>query len=73
MNNNFKNLKTICLFVGPHRSGSSVVRCILNAHPNMVVSHELGRSNLYDKIHNNQITRQKVLEKFYNGGQNHRI
>jgi len=37
----FKNLKTYCMFVGYPRSGHSLIGSILDAHPNMIISHEL--------------------------------
>ncbi len=38
----FKDLETYCQFIGFGRSGHSLIGALLNAHPNMVVSHELG-------------------------------
>lgn len=36
-----KDLKTYCMFVGYPRSGHSLIGSILDAHPNMIISHEL--------------------------------
>jgi hypothetical protein len=37
----FADLETFCLFVGYPRSGHSVVGSLLDAHPDMVIAHEL--------------------------------
>lgn len=37
----FVNVRTFCLFVGYPRSGHSMVGSLLNAHPDVVISHEL--------------------------------
>jgi hypothetical protein len=37
----FADLETFCLFVGYPRSGHSVVGSLLDAHPEMVIAHEL--------------------------------
>lgn len=39
--NQFSNVRTFCLFIGYPRSGHSMVGALLNAHPDVVISHEL--------------------------------
>lgn len=39
--NAFKNLKTYCMFIGYPRSGHSIIGSVLDAHPNIVIAHEL--------------------------------
>lgn len=45
----FDQITTFCLFIGYPRSGHSLVGALLNAHPHIVVSHELNAPSL---IHN---------------------
>jgi sulfotransferase family protein len=37
----FQDLETFCLFIGSGRSGHSLVGSLLDAHPRMIVSHQL--------------------------------
>jgi hypothetical protein len=37
----FARVRYFCLFVGPPRNGSSILGGLLDAHPDMVISHEL--------------------------------
>jgi hypothetical protein len=37
----FNGLKTFCLFVGAGRSGASLIGSLLDAHPRMIVAHQL--------------------------------
>jgi hypothetical protein len=37
----FSRVKTFCMFLGYPRSGHSLVGSLLDAHPNMVIAHEL--------------------------------
>ena len=37
----FDDVETVCLFIGHNRSGHSLVGSLLDAHPSMVVAHEL--------------------------------
>lgn len=39
--NLFKDLETYCMFIGYPRSGHSLIGSLLDAHPNIVISHEL--------------------------------
>ncbi|MCF6171092.1 MAG: sulfotransferase [Bacteroidales bacterium] len=38
----FKDIKTFCLFIGYPRSGHTLYGALLDAHPNCIISHELG-------------------------------
>jgi hypothetical protein len=38
----WQEIKTYCLFIGYPRSGHSLIGALLNAHPNIVIAHELG-------------------------------
>lgn len=38
----FDHVETYCMFIGYGRSGHSLIGSLLDAHPNIVVSHELG-------------------------------
>jgi hypothetical protein len=59
----FKQVQTYCMFIGYPRSGHSLVGSLLDAHPDMVIAHELDalgfvqngfrRSQLYALILNN--------------------
>ncbi len=37
----FRDVKTYCMFIGYPRSGHSLIGSLLDAHPNVVISHEL--------------------------------
>ncbi len=37
----FRDVETFCLFIGHPRSGHTLVGSLLNAHPDVVISHEL--------------------------------
>lgn len=37
----WQNINTYCLFIGYSRSGHSLIGALLNAHPNIVIAHEL--------------------------------
>ncbi len=39
--NLFNNVEKYCMFIGSHRSGHSLVGALLDAHPNIILSHEL--------------------------------
>ena len=40
-NDSFKNINTFCLFLGYSRSGHSLVGSLLDAHPNVIIGHEV--------------------------------
>ncbi len=37
----YEDLKTYCMFIGYPRSGHSLIGALLDAHPNMIIAHEL--------------------------------
>ena len=37
----FKDVKTFCMFIGYPRSGSTLIGSLLDAHPNIIIAHEL--------------------------------
>lgn len=44
-------MDSFCLFIGPGRSGHSLISAILNAHPNVYISNEIGifrKNGLYN-------------------------
>lgn len=38
----YENVGTYCMFIGYPRSGHSLIGALLDAHPNMIIAHELG-------------------------------
>ncbi|MBM4053826.1 MAG: sulfotransferase [Planctomycetes bacterium] len=38
----FNNIETYCMFIGYPRSGHSLIGALLDAHPNVIIAHELG-------------------------------
>jgi hypothetical protein len=40
-NSAFRDVETYCMFIGYPRSGHSLIGSLLDAHPNMVIAHEL--------------------------------
>jgi hypothetical protein len=38
----FEDVERFCLFVGHARSGHSLIGALLDAHPNMIIAHEIG-------------------------------
>jgi hypothetical protein len=61
VNIDFQTTQSFCLFIGYPRSGTSLLGALLDAHPNMVISHELhvlryfrekspSRDDLFSKI-----------------------
>lgn len=38
----FKDVKTLCLFVGHNKSGTSMLGSLLDAHPNIIIADEIG-------------------------------
>ncbi|MGA8726990.1 MAG: sulfotransferase [Acidimicrobiales bacterium] len=45
-NPSFADLETFCLFIGYSRSGATLVGSMLNAHPEVLIAHELDAVNL---------------------------
>lgn len=53
---NFTNINQYCIFIGYQRSGSSLVGSLLDAHPNVVIAHELNAMKFFEaKYSKNQI------------------
>jgi hypothetical protein len=38
----FEEVETFCLFIGYSRSGHTIVGSVLDAHPNVIIGHEMG-------------------------------
>ena len=38
---NFNQVKTYCMFLGNQRSGHSLIASLIDAHPNIIISHEV--------------------------------
>ncbi|MGK7947667.1 MAG: sulfotransferase [Xenococcaceae cyanobacterium] len=54
--NNFTKINQYCIFIGYQRSGSSLVGSLLDAHPNVVIAHELNAMKFFEaKYSKNQI------------------
>ncbi len=52
----FKDIKTYCMFIGYPRSGHSLIGALLDAHPNIIIAHELGELKyLLAKYSKNQL------------------
>ena len=45
----FERVESFCLFVGHRRTGHTLVRALLDAHPAMVISHELNALDLVQR------------------------
>jgi hypothetical protein len=45
----FKSVEKYCMFVGYTRSGHSLVGSLLDAHPNIIIGHELNALELFQK------------------------
>lgn len=57
----FEPLNKVCLMIGPHRSGSSVIRGIIDAHPMTAMGHELGRHGIYQRLINGIANRDELF------------
>lgn len=52
----FSNINNYCIFIGYQRSGSSLVGSLLDAHPNVVIAHELNAMKFFEsKFNKDQI------------------
>jgi hypothetical protein len=52
----FSDVRAYCMFIGYPRSGHSLIGALLDAHPNMVIAHELGDLKyIYAGFSRNQI------------------
>lgn len=66
----FRDVETFCLFIGHPRSGHTLVGTLLNAHPDVVIAHELDALRYVDlRFRRNQIY-QLILEqdRMFTGG-----
>ena len=45
----FKSVEKYCMFIGYTRSGHSLIGSLLDAHPNIIISHELNALRLFEK------------------------
>ncbi|MFW5890974.1 MAG: sulfotransferase, partial [bacterium] len=70
--NKFKDLQYVCLIIGANRSGSSLLRAIIDAHPNAMIAHELGRNDIYEDIYSSNIKKEEVFYKWYQNALNKR-
>lgn len=59
----FADVRTFCLFVGYPRSGHSMVGSLLNAHPDVVISHELDVLRYVDLRFRREQLYHLILEK----------
>ena len=44
----FRDIRTYCMFVGYPRTGHSLIGSLLDAHPNIVIAHELDALRLFN-------------------------
>ena len=68
----FKEVKTFVFFIGYPRSGHSLVGSLLNAHPDVVIAHELDAFRLLEEGASRNELFSKILKrdrKFAMGGQ----
>ena len=45
----FRDIRTYCMFVGYPRTGHSLIGSLLDAHPNIVIAHELDALKLFQR------------------------
>ena len=45
----FKSVERYCMFIGYTRSGHSLVGSLLDAHPNIIIGHELNALKLFER------------------------
>jgi hypothetical protein len=55
-------VKTFCLFIGYSRSGSSVLGALLDAHPNMIVAHELDVLRILGNDRNGEVDKAGLFD-----------
>jgi Sulfotransferase family len=58
----FEDVETFCMFIGYPRSGHSLVGSLLDAHPNVVIAHELNVLECVEKSFERGRILQLVLE-----------
>ena len=45
----FRDIETYCMFIGYPRTGHSLIGSLLDAHPRIVIAHELDAVNLFKR------------------------
>lgn len=74
----FNEVKTYCMFIGYSRSGHSIIGSILDAHPNIIIGHELdvlrfvshgfGRGQIFSLLLDNSekfTTNSRIWENYF--------
>jgi hypothetical protein len=67
----FNDLHTYCMFVGYQRSGHSLIGALLDAHPDMIIAHELNVLNFLKKGYSRKQIFHLLLQQskaFYQDG-----
>ena len=59
----FQDVHALCLFIGYMRSGHTLVGSLLNAHPEMVIAHELGALAYLKNGYSERQLRMLILQK----------
>ena len=60
------NIKTFLFFVGHPRSGHSIVGTLLDAHPHIVMSHELKFFSWWSKLQSKDLKRKERKARLFN-------
>ena len=60
----FDETKYFCLFLGWSRSGHSIVGSVLDAHPNIVITHEYDVLKYYKRNKNSKELFMYLLNKY---------
>ncbi|MGF1490738.1 MAG: sulfotransferase [Prochloraceae cyanobacterium] len=63
----FKTVEKYCMFVGYPRSGHSLVGSLLDAHPNIIVAHELNALRYFER----GFSKRKIYYLLLRGSQRH--
>jgi hypothetical protein len=58
----FRDIRTYCMFVGYPRTGHSLIGSLLDAHPNIVIAHELDALKLFQRGFSRQQVFHLLLE-----------
>lgn len=70
-NKQFSSLHTYCMFIGYQRSGHSLIGALLDAHPEMVIAHELNALEFLRKGYSRKQVFHLLLQQskaFYQAG-----
>jgi len=59
----FESVEKFCLFIGPPRSGTSLVGSTLDAHPNIIISNELRLFLLFESLKPSQEMLFDIIKK----------